>query len=91
MSVGGLPELDHDAWIVTAMSLLKARRDGKGHWKSYPYYYTLLALSEFDHPHVLAELQYTASTCEKLLRRQAGDDKYAQRRRLLAERVLAKC
>ncbi len=65
------------------------RRDGKGGWTGFPYYYTLLVLSEM--PGVLAvnERAYTAARCEKLLRRKAQPGAISERRVQLLQRVLA--
>jgi hypothetical protein len=72
------------------MKSLKAHRLGDGKWRRFPFYYTILALSEIDIPQALAEIKYTAPLLERALRRKASADKYSIRRHMLAERVLAK-
>ena len=87
----GLGQIDRDAWLAAAMRSLKAHRSGRGRWKSFPFYYTLLSLVEHDHPAVLRELRYTRPACEYKVNSKPKDDPHDARRRLLAERVLAKC
>ncbi|MBN2180823.1 MAG: hypothetical protein JW715_02825 [Sedimentisphaerales bacterium] len=78
--------------ILTAgMKTLASLRDGKGRWKRFPFYYTLLALSEIELPSARKEMQYAARACERLLKRQAKTDKIGKRRRILAEKILEKC
>ena len=73
------------------MRILKTRRDGNGRWRAFPFHYTLLALSDIELPSALAERRYAAPACERCLKRSPGDDTFAQRRRELAERILARC
>lgn len=90
LAVGGLDKPQRR--LAAAVKALKAYRDGKGRWKVFPFYYALLALAEIDLPAARTEMRYVAPTCEKLLsRRGTTKDKYTQRRRALAERVLAMC
>ncbi len=89
LSVGGLDKAERR--LAAGMKALKSRRDGNGRWKVFPFYYTLLALNEIDLPSAVAEMRYAAPSCERVLRQSPKDDRYARRRRLLAERVLAKC
>jgi hypothetical protein len=69
---------------------LKLLRTGDGRWRRFPFYYTVLALHEMNVKPALDELRYAAPVLERSLKRASGD-KYAARRRTLAERVLAKC
>lgn len=89
LAVGGLE--DSERRLTAGMKALKSHRDSKGRWKGFPFYYTLLALSEIDLPPVIREMRYAAPACERVLRRSPRDDKFASRRRLLAERILEKC
>ena len=89
LSAGGL---DHaERRLAAGMKALKSCRDGKGRWKVFPFYYTLLALSEIDLSSAVREMRYAAPSCERVLKQSPKDDRFAQRRRLLAERILAKC
>ena len=76
--------------LAAGLRELSAHRVGDGKWRRFPLHYTLLALVEMDLPGARAEMQYAAPALERSLKRAARDDKYAARRRALAERVLAK-
>lgn len=87
----GLPEdqrrLDH------GMYELKRCRDGKGRWKRYPFYYTLLALSELDPVLVRGEVEYALPAIERALRRveksdSAAETEHDRRRRIVMGRLL---
>ncbi len=86
--VGGIARSER--LLADGLRTLSAWRDGKGKWGRFPFFYTLLALSEIDSPAARAELKYVAPTCERAIRREAND-MYARRRTALAERVLAMC
>jgi hypothetical protein len=77
--------------LLAAMSALKSYRDGNTRWRRFPFYYTLLALSEMDLPSAIEEMRYAAPIMERYLKRHAADSEYSKRRRLLSERILAKC
>ena len=90
VAAGGLGRLE--MLLDKGVEALKAHRDGKGRWKIFPFYYTLLALSEMDTRSAVAEMRYAAKSCERLVNRKVTKrDKYTTRRRALAEKVLAKC
>jgi hypothetical protein len=91
LAVGGLPDVNPERWLEGGIKTLGQYRDSSGRWGRFPFYYTLLALSEIDLPSARKEMRYAAPICERLLKRTASKDKFAQRRRLLAERILAKC
>lgn len=86
LAVGGLK--DSERRLASGLKTLKSHRLGNGRWKRFPFYYTLLALSEMDIPSATAEMRYAAPACERSLRRSPRDDRFARRRRLLIERVL---
>jgi len=93
LAAGGL--VRQEKRLALGMKYLNFRRDGKGRWRSMPFYYTLLALVDVDSPSAIKELQYTARGLEKLLKRfrimnpALRNQKYERRRRELVERVLA--
>ena len=90
VAAGGLGRLE--MLLDRGIQALKKRRDGKGRWKVFPFYYTLLALSEIELPSAVAEMRYAAKSCQRLLSRKVTKrDKYTTRRRALAEKVLARC
>ena len=86
-AIGGVPKADR--LLADAMKTLSANRSGKGRWGHWPFYYTLLALSECDVPAARKELQYAAPRCEQLVTRLDDRSQYSVRRKRLMERVLA--
>lgn len=89
LASGGL--VNGEQILSAALRTLKSARDGKGRWKKFPFYYTLLVLSEIELPAARKEIQYAAPACERLLRRKTKKDKISKRRHILAQRVLEKC
>ena len=89
LAVGGLE--DGQRHLAAGARALKLHRDGSGKWRRYPFWYTVLTLSELDASLAAEELRYAAPVVERSLRRAGGDDQFAQRRYALAERVLARC
>lgn len=77
----------HEPEIKAGIKDLKKHRDGKGRWRRYPFYYTLLALSEIDLPLARKEIEYTAPVMERALRR-SKSDKYSRRRHDLMVRIM---
>ena len=87
--VGGLNK--SQSRLRAGLKVLRKYRDGTGEWRRFPFYYTLLALSEIEDQLALDELRYAAPRCERLINRYRARNKLAVRRRLLLQRVLAKC
>lgn len=84
---------DPEKHLNAGLRDLKEYRDGKGKWRSYPYYYTLLALeeiaeSDYSPKGLIAEMKYSAGGLERLMKRRSVRDKYDARRQALAERIL---
>jgi hypothetical protein len=77
--------------LESGMQALKALRTGDGLWRTFPYYYSLLAILDIKLKSALEEMRYTAPLLEKRLKRLNGEDKYTKRRKALAEKVLARC
>jgi hypothetical protein len=75
--------------LKAGMADLHAHREGNGRWRRFPFYYTLLALTELDPKLSKPEAHYAAPVCERLLKRQSGRDKYSRRRKVLLEKILA--
>ena len=69
---------------------LRSARDGKEGWRPFPFWYTVLALSEMDGSEASAELKYAAPALERAASRAARSGVYAQRRQLLAARALGR-
>ncbi|UCD19158.1 MAG: hypothetical protein JSU64_07000 [candidate division WOR-3 bacterium] len=87
LAVGGLNRSRER--LSAGLKVLKKYRDGTGKWRRFPFYYTLLALSEIDGKQALDELHYVAPRCERLLGRYRAKNKIATRRRMLLQRILA--
>ncbi len=88
-AVGGL--VNNEQSLKKGLRELKKHRDGKGRWKRFPFYYTVLALNDIDLPAVKTEIKYIAPILEKYVKRQPNDDSIYHRRRFdLAERLLGK-
>jgi hypothetical protein len=88
LSAGGLSRAERR--LAAGMEDLKARRLGTGKWWSFPFYYTVLALTAIDLPGAVAELRYAAPALERYLKRPEKDEPYHVRRRAVAERALAR-
>lgn len=88
LAAGGLNRAEKR--LAAGIKALKVHRDETGKWKRFPFYYTLLALTEIDLRSAITEMRYAAPVCERLIaRRSAINNKYSQRRRAVAERILS--
>jgi hypothetical protein len=67
---------------------LRSVRDGEHGWRKFPFWYTVLALSEMDHKGARAELKYAAPALERAASSPVRSSIYAQRRQELAARTL---
>jgi len=68
---------------------LSSRRDGKGGWRTFPFWYTLLALSEIEAPGARAEIRYASAGLERAAGRSRAT-RFGRRRQAIAERALAR-
>lgn len=88
---------DDQGRLSHGLNALRRHRDAKGRWKRFPYYYTLLALSEMDISLVREEIQYAAQGIERALRRLIRQEarqelsRFDWRRQVLLQRVLERC
>jgi hypothetical protein len=84
--------LDRNEERLTAgMAALRARRTDDGRWRRFPFYYTLLALSEMNLGPALDEMRYTAPLLERYVKKKVTDSRFSERRHIICERILAKC
>jgi hypothetical protein len=89
LSSGGL-NIDRDL-LKAGMAYLKRKRDDKGAWISFPYFYTLYILNEIDIDIVMDEMQYAAKFMKRWYRNKKTDEnKYALRRNYIYEQILKK-
>jgi hypothetical protein len=89
LAAGGLTR--GEVRLAQGMKDMKARRLGTGKWRTFPFFYAVLALTEIDLPGARAELRYAAPVLEGYLRRAATDSTTSQRRHAIAQRALARC
>jgi len=83
---GGLDRRDER--LQRGASHLRTVRDGKQGWRTYPFWYTVLALSEMDSREAKAELRYAAPALERTASRNPPSATCARRRHALATRTL---
>lgn len=88
ITVGGLP--GEEDWIPHGLKGLNRLRVGDGKWHRFPFFFTLLALSDIDLPAARAEIKYAAPVIEKYLARTKPSDKIKTRRRAILEQCLGK-
>ena len=74
--------------LKAGLKYLKSMRDGKGRWKRFPYFYTILTLSGIDLPEAKTELLYTSEVLERLGRNKATGSIYEIRRKSLINNIL---
>jgi hypothetical protein len=82
---------DAEGRLEAHLQVLAQHRDRRGRWKRFPFYYTLLALSEIDLPAAVAEMCYAAPACERSWRRWGEDTPMVRRQKAILERALAAC
>jgi hypothetical protein len=69
-------------------SHLRSMRDGQHQWRKFPFWYTVLALSEMDGAEAKAELRYAAPALERAASRPVPSAICGRRRHQLAVRAL---
>jgi hypothetical protein len=84
--LGGLDRQEER--LKKGIQFLRARRDDEGGWQTFPFWHTVLLLSEIDLPGAKTELRYAAPELERAAVRSAAT-RYAERRRSIAARALA--
>jgi hypothetical protein len=87
MSVGGFGS--YSKKLGKGLEVLKSYRDGKGKWGRFPFYYTLLALSEINHPTAKKEIEYARPQIERSLSRMKKNGKFSGRRYDLLSNILS--
>jgi len=84
--VGGLDQ--RDLRLKLGLSKLQSARDGNGEWRAFPFWYTVLALTEMDHGDARGELRYAADRINAEAKRSPGSSSHARRRHTLARAAL---
>lgn len=90
---GDLKDLER---LENGLAVLRRERSGAGRWRRFPFYYTLLALTEIALPAAREELAYAAPVAERTLRRlvrMAPEElsRHERRRALILQQALEKC
>lgn len=87
LSAGGLDR--PETRLKDGLRVLAGYRSDSHRWKRFPFFYTLLALTEMDAPGAKKELRWAAPAAERSLKGLRGVDRYAKRRRAVLEKALA--
>ena len=74
--------------LAIGLAQLRTVRDRSGEWRAFPFWYTVLALTEMNRPEARAELRYAAARIEGEADRPPGSTPYARRRNALARLAL---
>jgi hypothetical protein len=69
---------------------LRSNRADGARWRVFPFWYTVLALSEMDVPEARDELTFVAPVLERTVRRPVPATTHGRRRHQLAQRALAR-
>ena len=83
---GGLDRRDER--LRRGASHLRSVRDGEQQWRRFPFWYTVLALTEMDSAEARTELRYAAPALERAANRAVPSAVHARRRHELAVRTL---
>jgi hypothetical protein len=89
IGAGGYPGLA--GYHEQGMRSLRAARSGDGRWRRFPFWYTLLALTELDPALARAELRYAAPAVKRALKRVSADGAISERRRRVGAHALDCC
>jgi hypothetical protein len=84
--VGGLDRQEER--LRCGASHLRSMRDGERQWRRFPFWYTVLALSEMDITEARTELKYAAPALERAASRAVPSAVHGRRRHELAVRAL---
>jgi hypothetical protein len=87
LAAGGLDR--PEPRLLDGLRVLAGLRPAGGRWRRFPFYYTVLALTEMDMPEAVAELRRVLPAVERSLKAQRGADRYTKRCRAVLERALA--
>jgi hypothetical protein len=70
--------------LERGVTYLRSMRSGDGGWRKFPFWYTVLALSEMDFRGARAELEYARPTLTRAANRAPSSSIYGARRQALA-------
>lgn len=86
INAGGLPK--YKKYISDGLRALHSNRDEAGKWGRFPFYYTLLALSEIEDEIALKEINYAMTACERALKRINKNNIFSRRKRELLLKIM---
>ncbi len=86
LNAGGLPK--YRKYISEGIRSLHSNRDEAGKWGRFPFYYTLLALSEIEDEAALKEINYAMTACERALNRMNKSNTFSRRKRDLLLKIM---
>ena len=86
LNAGGLPKYRDN--LPAGIMSLHGNRDETGKWGRFPFYYTLLALSEIDDTMAIKEVNYAMPACERALKRMNKENIFSRRKRDLLLRIM---
>lgn len=74
--------------LTSGASHLRSMRDDERGWRKFPFWYTVLALSDMDSTEARNELKHAAPALERAAKAAVPSARYARRRHQLAVRTL---
>jgi hypothetical protein len=77
-----------DEILERGLSKIKKAQSSDGEWHGFPFYYTLLFLSEVDSPYAKNELKHAKNAAKRLLKRYSGNDRISLFRSLALRAAL---
>jgi hypothetical protein len=77
-----------DATLQKGVENIRKKRTPDGRWRSFPFYYTLLTLSEIDMPSAKLELRHASLIANKLLNRYRKEDRVSRFRKIGLEAAM---
>jgi hypothetical protein len=86
LNAGGLPKYRDN--LPAGIMSLHSNRDETGKWGRFPFYYTLLALSEIDDTMAIKEVNYAMPACERAFKRMNKENIFSRRKRDLLLRIM---
>jgi hypothetical protein len=82
--------IDTDLKLSHFLENLGSFRDGKGKWRGFPFFYTLLMLTELDNAVASQELEYAVPACKRWSHQVDAPDHFSKRRQLIINNVLSR-
>jgi hypothetical protein len=77
-----------EATLQTGVENIRKKRTSDGRWHGFPFYYTLLTLSEIEIPSAKVELKHARTVAKKLLNRYPKEDRISRFRKIGLEAAM---